>query len=643
MHDTTRTLLTSALLALLAACGGGAGPVAGIDRLGISSGTVTGFGSIVVNEVRYAVTGGTSFDIDDAPGGQDDLAVGDQVTVRWIEHAGSTGRSALEVTAGNVVRGPIASIDLVTQQLVVLGQTVQLTATTSFDKEISPRDISGLVVGQSVRVTGLVEATGVIRATRVGTQDAGDSLLVRGTATEVTAQTFRINGLIVNYATAQLPDGALVNGDRVKVRGNGINGLSQLVASSVEKEGSPASGADPGDEVEIEGFITRFASPADFDVAGVRVSTNSSTAFDDGTAADLALNVRVEVEGVVNAAGVLIARELEFKSLDGDDDDDNPTGRVAANVTAVNNVAGTLVAAGVTVSVSAGTRFEDQSDAELRPFRLANINVGDYVDVRGTPGTGASLSAALLERDDASDDGRLRGPATAILQPDLSVLGVAVTTDGATQFRDDDDDPLTATQFFQLATPGTIVQVRYSQAAQAGGAILASRLELEETDGDHSCPPDPGPVVINGNVIVTGDCMLNGTTVIGNVLVSDGGSLTTNGAQIEGSIQADEADFVLIDQTSVTGDIQLEELEDGASAVTNSTVNGNIQLIGNNVSLLIDDNQVAGDIQAFDNEGDLEIRDNIVDGNLQCQGNNPAPTGGNNQVNGNKEDQCAGL
>lgn len=648
MRDTTRPLLTGrlllagAVLALFAACGGGGGPIAGIDRLGVSSGTVTGFGSIVVNQVHYEVTGETSFDIDDAPGGQNDLAVGDQVTVRWSEEAGSPGRRALEVTADNLVRGPITSIDLVTQKLVVLGQTVQLTATTSFDTEISPRDITGLGVGQSVRVTGLVEATGVIRATRIGTQQPGDSLLVRSTATDVTAQTFRINDLIVNYATAQLPDGALVNGNLVKVRGNSINGLGQLVASSVEKEGSPASGANPGDDVEVEGFITRFISPADFDAAGVRIATNASTDFNDGSATDLALNVKVEVKGVVNAAGVLIAEELDFKSLD-DHDDDNPAGRIAANVTAVNSAASTLVAAGITVSVGAGTRFEDQSDAELRPFGLANINVGDYVDIRGAPGAGASLSAALLERDDASDEGRLRGPAAAILQPDLSVLGVAVTSDGATEFRDDDDDSLTAAQFFQLVTPGTIVQVRFSQAAQAGGAILASGLELEEIDGDVSCPPDPGPVIIDGNLIVTGDCTLNGTTVIGNVRVSDGGSLTAIGATIDGNIQADGADFVAVDQTQVNGDIQLEELAGSNSNVSNSTVGGSIQLTGNEVALLIEDNQVGSDIQAFSNEGSLEIRDNIVDGNLQCQSNDPAPTGGNNQVDGNKEDQCAGL
>jgi hypothetical protein len=52
---------------------------------------------------------------------------------------------------------------------------------------------------------------------------------------------------------------------------------------------------------------------------------------------------------------------------------------------------------------------------------------------------------------------------------------------------------------------------------------------------------------------------------------------------------------------------------------------------------------VLGDVQAFDNDCGLLIADNVIDGNLQCHGNDPPPTGGNNRVSGNKEDQCANL
>ena len=49
------------------------------------------------------------------------------------------------------------------------------------------------------------------------------------------------------------------------------------------------------------------------------------------------------------------------------------------------------------------------------------------------------------------------------------------------------------------------------------------------------------------------------------------------------------------------------------------------------------------DIQLFSNDGEFVVRRNVVDGNLQCKGNEPMPVGGDNKVEGNKEDQCRNL
>ncbi len=43
---------------------------------------------------------------------------------------------------------------------------------------------------------------------------------------------------------------------------------------------------------------------------------------------------------------------------------------------------------------------------------------------------------------------------------------------------------------------------------------------------DVYCPPNLGPVTIDDNVIVTGQCLLDGTRVKGNVLVQSGGALS---------------------------------------------------------------------------------------------------------------------
>jgi hypothetical protein len=52
---------------------------------------------------------------------------------------------------------------------------------------------------------------------------------------------------------------------------------------------------------------------------------------------------------------------------------------------------------------------------------------------------------------------------------------------------------------------------------------------------------------------------------------------------------------------------------------------------------------VDSDVQFFENSGRISITANRIDGNLQCKENNPRPRGARNIVQGNKEDQCAGL
>ena len=49
-----------------------------------------------------------------------------------------------------------------------------------------------------------------------------------------------------------------------------------------------------------------------------------------------------------------------------------------------------------------------------------------------------------------------------------------------------------------------------------------------------------------------------------------------------------------------------------------------------------------GNVQLWGN-GAIDVSDNVIDANLQCKGNAPAPTGGNNQVSGDAEDQCRAL
>ncbi len=490
------TLITAAIV--IGCGGGGGGGVAGgggtepgIDRLGVASGVVSGFGSIFVNGVEFE-TDSAEFEVDDdsVGSGQDDLNVGDTVIVTFDPDV--AGNIAQTVFSDDAVEGPIDSIDPAGTQLVVAGQTVLVDAATSFDDSIPISSLAGLNVGDFVEVNGLFDSDGRIRATRVELGD-GD-VEVHGVIKllDTDAQTFSINDLVVDYGTMpaviddNFPGGSFANGDFAEVKGPNPGPNAPLLASKVEAEGL---GLEAGDglafddfdevEVDLEGFITRFASATDFDVSGFPVKTNSGTVFEGGGPADLALNVKVEVEGDLDSSNVLVADEVDIRQ--------SSDLRITALVDDVDPDAGTLVVLGITVKVDALTRIEDKSDADREPFSLVHINVNDYVEVRGGADAsgGADILGSLLEREDPPDvpgeETELRGFVDAVAQPSLTVAGVMIDTNAQTVFRDASDNVINAAAFFDPidgVQEGELVDVNGTEGPD--NSILAEELELEE-------------------------------------------------------------------------------------------------------------------------------------------------------------------
>lgn len=176
------------------------------------------------------------------------------------------------------------------------------------------------------------------------------------------------------------------------------------------------------------------------------------------------------------------------------------------------------------------------------------------------------------------------------------------------------------------------------------GVMNLAILPISSLADDVHCPPRLGRVTIDGNVLVAAPCQLDGTIVKGNVLLYAGGSLTARGeVRIDGSIQAENSDFIDVAGARVNGNIQLDNLVGDRSVIDHTEVGGSIQLKTNRSRLEILDNTVIGDVQAFSNTGGVVIAGNVIDGNLQCKSNEPRPVGGSNRVQGNKEDQCANL
>ena len=478
-----------ALLAGLSGCGGGGGgdstasptpspppppPTSGIGRTGIALGPVSNFGSIIVNGVQYE-TDSAEFIIDGEPGTESDLKVGDVVLVTGsIDDNGTTG-TADKVVFDDAVTGPVERIDVTGSSLVVLGQTVFVTADTSFDDGFSPASLEGVSVDQIVEVTGQFDANGDIVATRVEPKPAGTQFEVHGAVNSLddVNLTFSLSNLVVDYSNAMLDNfagGQVSDGDFVEAKGISLSGSGALEATKVEFEALLDDAAE-GDRLEIQGFITRFVSAEEFDVAGQPVTTISSTDYEGGTAADLGLNIKVEVEGDIDANGVLVASEVDIRRA--------KAVRAVAVIDSVDASTDSFVLLGITVKTDALTRIEDKSDAQLEPLNVSDLNAGDYVEVRGDefPAGSGEILATILERDDPDTETEIQGFVEAADTSSLQILGVAVGTTAGTIFRDENDAILASAEFFKRLQLGDLVKAKGLEIGDA--AITAEEVEFE--------------------------------------------------------------------------------------------------------------------------------------------------------------------
>lgn len=474
MRHTTvfATLAAGVCLVAALSCSGGGGGGTGITgasaKASVSSGAITGFGSVKLNGKEYETPSNASFMVDGQPGTQGDLKVGMVVTVDGS--LSSTGiRTARTITQKDVVEGAIQSIPATNDRIVVLGQTVLIDNGTVFDNSISPANISGLAIGNLVEVNGFVTGKGLITATLIEKKNPPATCEVQGIVENhnSVAQTFTLGGLTVNYIGAAFGDmptpvGNAWNDVLVEVNGSPCDqSTTTMNATKVEPVRINVVNAD---EIEVESAITLFSSPASFTVNGVPVVTNSNTIY-RGTAGDLALGVEVAVEGSL-ANGVLTAEEVSFRDnveIEGN------VASVAANQLTVSGLPG------ITVFVNAQTEFKGGIPD------LAQLVAGNHVRVRGRPTGTSSVIAAEVEKRFPGTRVALQGAVQSIANPTVIVLGVPIDTSPIldSNFKGSDGVTTGRTAFFSAVKAGTLVR---AQGDWNSVSVIWNEIENEGMD-----------------------------------------------------------------------------------------------------------------------------------------------------------------
>ena len=367
-------ILIGLLFAWIAGCGGGGVGEGGTGSF--SSGPISGFGSVIVNGVRFDETSATISDDDGAVRRRDELRLGMVVAIDSTRiDAASASAAARSIRIGSEIVGPVTSVDAGGGSFTVFGLTVRVIADTIFDERLAG-GIAALRAGDVIEVYGFFDRSRrMFIATRVELRPVGTAIFKLRAPLEAIdngAGTITLGGQSISTAGIALPSG-LSPGVIVRVRAQLLD--AGLVATRVEIAALQVADRD---DVRVEGRITSFTSSRSFAVDGLPVDARNA-AFPDGEAG-VVLGARIEVEGAV-AGGPLVAAKVEIE-------DATPEFRLRGAIGSLDTAARTFVVRGVTVRYALSVRI-DPSGSE------ADLANGRDVEVRGIPFDGGTRLLAV--------------------------------------------------------------------------------------------------------------------------------------------------------------------------------------------------------------------------------------------------------
>jgi Domain of unknown function (DUF5666) len=395
------------------ACGGG-GSVASVGSGGTGTvgvynvGTVTGFGSVFVNGVRFDDTGASVSD-EDGMRSLNDLRLGMVVRVQGSVNANGSA-TASSFAFDSELLGPVRSLNTASKTLVILGQTVAVDANTVFDSSL-PAGFSSLQVTQTVEVHGYLNpSANTLQATFIELKNNPNRYKLSGTVTNLqsASKTFQIGQETINFngvSVTDIPPG-VANGQLIKVRltpsAPGTGGALQAGGLRSGSSNLPSN----NERVEIEGLVSAVTSTTQFSVSGVPVDARNAS-FTNGSAG-LVVGARIEVKGSL-VSGALAATQVKLKqsgansgssgsnsggasgggnsgSTGGGVPDTNEI-ELKGPISNVNSTAKTFALRGVVVSYAGSVAYENGNEADL----LKNPTV----QVKGQTAIDSSLVRAV--------------------------------------------------------------------------------------------------------------------------------------------------------------------------------------------------------------------------------------------------------
>ena len=334
MRRTSRLLIGMLLLTLasftFSTCGGSGTDLAGggSSGTGVSTGSITGFGSVVMNGVHYLtdsnvspgfVTMKTFMGMDNSSMMDRDLfRVGMVVTI----HHGPNDNNAQQIEYQNNLQGRIAAKNSGAENTVtILGQTIVVGDVAVF---------ASLNLNEIAEVSGFVDSAGRIRASYIANVPCSmmmgmctaSEFEVKGYVSGLSPSGFRLGplpggtGTTVMVSFTPAAGAGLADGMYVQVVTKDVQPVSGTISATRIAQLSPRTVFPEKAMADLEGLVT--ASPSgsgnvlSFAVEGKRVQTDGATQYVGGTAANIQHDVRLQVQGTENG-GVLSAGKIIFR------------------------------------------------------------------------------------------------------------------------------------------------------------------------------------------------------------------------------------------------------------------------------------------------------------------------------------------
>ena len=366
---TRRNWLALAASALAGCGGGGGGGVAllpGTGGTGIfAQGAIAGFGSVIVNGIKFDDSGAV-VQIDGVAASSQDLRLGMVAGVQGQRGVDPNLGIANRLDVWSIAQGPVTQVQ--SGQFVVAGMTIQTNTSTVYDGVSStavlvtgqtvvvwglnagadgrhwiatrlavlPNPVArlfstglvtvssgqrslngmqlqgplaaGLSAGQLVRIEGVLSngnlTVSALKVIDLGSDSAQHDVEIEGVVTQVLSATrFMLGNTEVDSSAVASPASPVTTGLRVDVHGTLQGQLLKASALDVKTE-------QELDGAQIEGAIEQYTSLANFVVRGQRCDASAAT-ITQGRASDLKAGVKVKVEGT-KAGDVLRVSRLEI-------------------------------------------------------------------------------------------------------------------------------------------------------------------------------------------------------------------------------------------------------------------------------------------------------------------------------------------